>query len=180
MAEASRKRRLVLTGVLTLVVLAFDLWSKAWAWSALRNHRRITVIDDWAYFEFGFNTGAAFSLLADASYARIVFLVFSLGAIAYLVRLVTTLPTERVAPFVAIGLVLAGVLGNMHDRLFRSLDLGGGDRQYGVVDFVRVYYWPDKPWPIFNVADVALVAGVILLVLVMPRKDAAPQVPASG
>jgi signal peptidase II len=167
--EPARKRRLALVAVLGIVVLALDLWSKAWAWHELRGEKRIEVVDGFAYFEFGFNTGAAFSLLADTSYARFVFLAFSVLALAYLVRLATKLPTEKTAPFVAIGLVLAGVLGNLHDRLFRYLEDSSGERTYGVVDFVRVYYWPGKPWPIFNVADVALVAGVILLVLVMPK-----------
>jgi signal peptidase II len=180
MADPTRKRRLVLVGGLALLLLALDLWSKAWAWHELRGEKRVPVIDGFAYWEFGFNTGAAFSLLADTSYARFVFLAFSVAALAYLVRLATKLPTERAAPYVAIALVLSGVLGNLHDRLFRYLEDSSGERTYGVVDFVRVYYWPGKPWPIFNVADVALVAGVILLVLVMPKPatDAATSSPA--
>lgn len=178
MADLVRRKRLVLVGVITLAFLVLDLWSKAWAWHNLRGEKKILLVDGFAYFEFGFNTGAAFSLLADTSYARFVFLAFSLVALAYLVRLATKLPPEKVAPYVAIGLVLSGVLGNLHDRLFRYLEDGSGERTYGVVDFIRVYYWPGKPWPIFNVADVTLVAGVILLVLVMPKRDEPQTTPA--
>ena len=165
----TRRRRLVLLTVVALAVLALDLWSKAWAWNNLRGQRRIELVKDWLYFEFGFNTGAAFSFLAHTDWARFVFIAISIGAIVYVVRMAVKLPTEKPSAFVAIGLVVAGVLGNLHDRLFRATDLGGGELQHGVVDFIRVYYWPGKPWPIFNVADVALVAGVILLVLVMPK-----------
>lgn len=170
----TRRRRLVLLCVVAVAVLALDLWSKSWAWHNLRGQRRVELVKDWLYFEFGFNTGAAFSFLAHTDWARFVFIAISLGALVYVGRMATRLPTEKPAAFVAIGLVVAGVLGNLHDRLFRATDLGGGEMQHGVVDFIRVYYWPDKPWPIFNVADVALVAGVILLVLVLPKPAATP------
>jgi signal peptidase II len=171
MADLARRKRLVLVGVITLAFLALDLWSKAWAWHNLRGEKKVMLVDGFAYFEFGFNTGAAFSLGAGTPYARFIFVAFSVVALAYISRLVTKLPTEKVAPYVAIGLVLSGIFGNLHDRLFRYLEDGGGERTYGVVDFIRVYYWPGKPWPIFNVADVTLVAGVLLLVLVMPKRD---------
>ena len=44
-----------------------------------------------------------------------------------------------------------------------------GESRYGVVDFIKVYYWPDKPWPTFNVADIALVAGVALLFIFLTK-----------
>jgi signal peptidase II len=44
-----------------------------------------------------------------------------------------------------------------------------GEVRHGVVDFIKVFYWPDKPWPTFNVADVALVVGVGLLFIFLTR-----------
>jgi signal peptidase II len=69
---------------------------------------------------------------------------------------------------VAIGLVSAGALGNLHDRLFRTMEVVGGVR-HGVVDFIKIYYWPGKAWPTFNVADIALVVGVGLLLIYLSR-----------
>jgi signal peptidase II len=150
------------------VVLAADLWSKAWAWANLREGKTVTVVENWLYFEFGFNTGSAFSFLREAEYGRALFIVVTLVALAYMARLAATLPTRWPSAYVAIALVSGGALGNLHDRLFRQMDVRGEVR-HGVVDFIKVFYWPDKPWPTFNVADIALVVGVGLLFIFLTR-----------
>jgi signal peptidase II len=128
----------------------------------------MTVVERWAYFEFGFNTGSAFSLLRDASWARGLFILVTIAALVYMAKLAVSLPTRWSSGFVAIALVSAGALGNLHDRLFRTMEVVGGTR-YGVVDFIKVYYWPGKAWPTFNVADIALVVGVGLLLIYLSR-----------
>lgn len=145
-----------------------DLASKAWAWAHLRHGEVVTVVDKWVYFEFGFNTGSAFSFLRDASYARVTFIVVTILALLYMGRLAATLPTRFRVAFVAVGLVCGGALGNLHDRLIRTMELRGEVR-YGVVDFIKVYYWPNRVWPTFNIADVALVIGVGLLFIFLAR-----------
>jgi signal peptidase II len=169
--EPSRGSRLALVGVVAAVWLAADLWSKAWAWNVLRPRRfrdGIELIPDWAYLEFGFNTGAAFSLFRDVALARGMFIVVTIGALLYMLRLATTLPTRHASPYWAIGMIMSGALGNLHDRVLRTMEIGGQVR-HGVVDFIKVYYWPGKPWPTFNVADVALVVGVGLLLIYITR-----------
>lgn len=167
-AEVARRPRLVLAAIVAAITLGLDLWSKAWAWDALREGETVTVIDKWAYFEFGFNTGSAFSFLRDASYARVVFILVTVLALGYMVKLALTLPTRWASAYVAIAMVAGGAMGNLHDRLVRMIELRG-EMRYGVVDFIKVYYWPEKPWPTFNVADVALVAGVGLLFLFLTK-----------
>jgi signal peptidase II len=167
-AVASRKRRLIELGIVVAIMLALDLWTKAWAWEHLREGPAVTVVENWVYLEFGFNTGSAFSFLKDASYARLTFIGVTIIALLYMSRLAATLPTRYGSAFVAIGMVSGGALGNLHDRLVRVMELRGEPR-YGVVDFIKVYYWPDKVWPTFNVADVALVAGVALLFIFLTR-----------
>jgi signal peptidase II len=164
----SRTRRLVEVAIVAGVVLALDLWSKAWAWDNLRDGQVVTVIENWFYFEFGFNTGSAFSFLKDASYARVTFIAVTIVALAYMGRLAMTLPTRYGTAFVAVACVIGGALGNLHDRLVRVMELRGEPR-HGVVDFIKVYYWPDKVWPTFNVADIALVVGVGLLFIFLTR-----------
>jgi signal peptidase II len=166
--EPVRSKRIALLTVGTVVVLALDLWSKSWAWHNLREGKTVTVVADWLYFEFGFNTGSAFSFMREFEYGRALFIVVTLLALAYMARLAATLPTRWPSAYVAIALVSGGALGNLHDRLFRQMDVRGEPR-HGVVDFIKIFYWPDKPWPTFNVADIALVIGVGLLFIFLTR-----------
>ncbi|MFO0636128.1 MAG: signal peptidase II [Nannocystaceae bacterium] len=166
--EPSRRSRLVLLAIVVAVTLGLDLWSKAWAWETLRSGDSVEVISGWFYFEFGFNTGSAFSFLRDASYSRQIFIGVTILALLYMGKLAMTLPTRWPSAYLAIGLVSGGAMGNLHDRLVRIMDVRGEPR-YGVVDFIKVFYWKDQPWPTFNVADIALVVGVGLLFIFLTR-----------
>lgn len=178
--------------------LALDLGTKAWAWERLQGDPGIVVVDRFFLFDFAFNTGAAFGMLADESNARTFFIVVTLAAFAYLVRLAMTLPTNARSSFVALGLIAGGALGNLHDRIvrvktakvyFAKIDFSDllahasqvADslaqtrhyveiERYGVVDFIVVYYWPGRRWPAFNIADVSLVVGVALFMLYLQRQ----------
>lgn len=167
-AAPSRTQRLIETAAVMVITLIGDLWSKAWAWENLKNAPGKTVIENWFYFEFGFNTGAAFSFLRDASYARMVFIGVTVLALLYMARLAWTMPTKHRSAFIAVALVAGGALGNLHDRLIRQMEIRG-ELSYGVVDFIKVFYWKNKPWPTFNIADVALVVGVGLLFIYLTR-----------
>jgi signal peptidase II len=157
-----------MTAGVLVVLLVLDLVTKQWAWDNLRTGDVRTVVDGWVYYEFGFNTGSAFSLLRDASWSRMLFIGITFLALLYMGNLARTLPTRFVSAFVAIGMVASGALGNLHDRFLRTMMIDGAER-YGVVDFIKVFYWKGKPWPTFNVADVALVAGVLLLLWFLLR-----------
>ncbi len=167
-ADPPRKTRLIQALVIVAIVLGLDLWSKAWAWEHLREGATVTVIEDWFYFEFGFNTGSAFSFLKDVEYARATFIAVTILALLYMGRLALTLPTKYGTAFVAVALVSGGALGNLHDRIFRQMEIRG-EMRHGVVDFIKVFYWPGKVWPTFNIADVALVVGVGLLFIFLTR-----------
>lgn len=163
-----RMHRWLLVIGITAVFLAIDLLTKQWAWDNLRDGTSVTVVSNWVYYEFGFNTGSAFSFLSDASWSRMFFIGVTFAALGYMAYLTRSLPTRFTSPFVAIGLVASGALGNLHDRFVRVLEIGGEER-HGVVDFIKVFYWEGKPWPTFNVADVALVVGVGLLLIFLFR-----------
>jgi signal peptidase II len=66
-------------------------------------------------------------------------------------------------------MILAGALGNLHDRFFRADELG----RPGVVDFIKVHYPWGGSWPNFNVADALLVVGVALMLLWGTRPEPA-------
>ena len=163
-ASANRRRAVIAASVTGIVALGLDLWTKAWAWDVLREAPRMPVIKKWFYFDFSFNTGSAFGFLRGHDFSRPLFIVITLATVLYMAMLVRKLPTARLYGFIAIGSIIGGALGNLHDRLFRQLEVDG-ELRYGVVDFIQIYYVQGSPaWPNFNIADVALVVGVILLI----------------
>jgi signal peptidase II len=180
-ATPSRRRQLLLVGCVAVSSLVADLWTKAWAWDNLRGEPPVKVLERVFHLEFGFNTGSAFGLLRDYGWARTFFIVVTSLAVAYLIRLALTLPRRYPSVFVAIGLILGGALGNLHDRIFRVMDVWGQGLRHGVVDFIVVFYWPGKRWPAFNIADAVLVAGVALFMIHLhrhgDRSDEAEQAP---
>lgn len=168
--EPSRTNRLILVGVVFAIVLALDLWTKAWAWENLKNKPPVELIEHVFYLKFGFNTGSAFSFLRDVSWARHFFIAVTFLALGYMGWLAMKMPTDRRYGFLAVGLIGAGAAGNLHDRLFRTNEEwinGQWVERYGVIDFLQFFWnWEEqKYWPIFNVADSALVCGVALLLI---------------
>jgi len=157
-----RNKRILVTVMAAVVSIALDLWTKSWAWDNLRGSPPLEIVHDLFYLQFSFNTGSAFGFLGGHDLARPFFIVVTLITVGYMGNLVRKLPTDRVYGYLAIGLVIGGALGNMHDRIIRSLELGGQLR-HGVIDWILVYYLPGSAWPNFNIADVVLVVGVALL-----------------
>ncbi len=161
MSQTMRPGRYLLWLALAGVLLALDLWTKHLASQNLELFRPL-VITPWLNLTLAHNEGAAFSLLADAGgWQRWFFTAIALIVSGVLLVWLKRLPNSaRLLP-VAIVMVLAGALGNMIDRI----------RQGYVVDFIDVHYqgWH---WPAFNIADMVIVTGVILLLLegFIPRR----------
>lgn len=106
------------------------------------------------YLELTYNSGAAFSMGAGVTpIVEAAVVVLIVGLLLYVRR-----ASGRVAPAASVGLgmLLGGALSNLGDRVLRSLPVHGA-----VVDFIRAVSW----WPVFNVADAAIVVGVVLVVL---------------
>ena len=99
------------------------------------------------------NLGAAFSLAEGAT------VLFSLVAVVVAVVIIRTARRLFSTGWaVALGLVLGGAVGNLIDRIFRD----PGFLRGGVVDFLSVFGPDGEVWPVFNVADSAIVCGGIL------------------
>jgi signal peptidase II len=164
-APSPARRRAVLAAAIPAAVwLVADLWTKSYAWNHLRDRPRVPIVKKWLYLDFSFNTGSAFGFLRGHDFSRPLFIVITVLTVAYMAMLVRKLPPQRLYGFVAIGSIIGGALGNLHDRLVRQIEIKG-ELTHGVVDWIQVYYWQGhRAWPNFNIADVALVVGVILLV----------------
>lgn len=143
---------------LAAVVALTDFFSKRWAERALGLHVPEDVFDPWLRWTLTYNTGAAMNLsLGGAS--RVVFSLVALGMIVYLIRLYRqTEPSARATP-AALALIAAGAAGNLLDRLRHAK---------GVVDFIDVGTAEWRFWT-FNVADMGVTTGAILLALLLWR-----------
>ena len=101
------------------------------------------------------NPGAAFSFATGATW------VFTVVAVVVIAAILRTAGRVHVRPWaLALGLVMGGATGNLIDRLFRSPGVGRG----AVVDFLDF-----RVWPVFNLADSAIVCGGLLAVLLSLR-----------
>jgi len=142
--KALSARSIALTGFATF---AFDQITKAWAASAL-DSESIEIV--WKLrLHLTTNTGFAFS--AGKGLGPLLGLLAA-GVVVVLWRMRTKF-SSRLGTF-ALGLVLGGACGNLADRLFRVPRWGRG----AVVDFIDFRFWP-----VFNLADVAIVSGVVML-----------------
>jgi len=149
-AAPPRRRRLRLLLSVASVVLLLDVVTKVLAVRLLTPQQPVSIIGDTVTWTLVRNSGAAFSM--GTSYTWVLTLVASAVVVG-----IIWMGRRLVSPWWALGLgmILGGALGNLVDRFFRS----PGPLRGHVVDFLSIGWWP-----VFNVADPAVVGGAILLV----------------
>lgn len=134
--------------LVALGVAGVDQITKAWALSRL-DFEPVPILGDVLRLVLRFNTGAAFSVAWGGPMVLLVFNVLaSVLLLVYMLRMKST----RVMLF--LGLILGGAVGNTIDRVLRG----------PVTDFIDMGIGTLR-WPVFNVADIALVVGGALLLL---------------
>lgn len=138
-------------------MVAVDQLAKTWALRVLAD-RTIDLVGS-LRLRLVFNTGSAFSI--GAGLGPVLALV---GVVVVVVLLRASRDLVGTPALVALGLVLGGAVGNLADRVLRG---GEGLLSGAVVDFVDLQWWP-----VFNVADTAICAGVALLAVVVGREGA--------
>lgn len=143
-----------------VVVVAIDQITKAVVIATLPEQQPVPVWPNVLILEFVRNPGAAFSLASGATW------IFSILAVAVTVTIILLARRiQSVGWAVMLGLLLGGTLGNLADRLFRPPSFGMG----WVIDFINL------PWlmpAIFNIADVAITASVVVLgILVLTGRN---------
>ena len=149
-APASTRRRLRLLLSVAAVVLAVDIATKVLAVELLTPGQPVPIIGDTVTWTLVRNSGAAFSMATGYTWVLTLIAIGVVFGIVWMGR-------RLVSPWWAVGLgmILGGALGNLVDRFFRS----PGPLRGHVVDFLSIGWWP-----VFNVADPAVVGGAILLV----------------
>ncbi|MBM7804773.1 signal peptidase II [Geodermatophilus bullaregiensis] len=150
---AVRRPRTRLLLLLAALVLLADLGSKLLVVATIDRGEDLRVLGGLLYLTHARNTGAAFSF---AEGFTVVFTLIAVAVAAVIVRTARRLASLGWA--VALGLVLGGAVGNLVDRVFRE----PGFLRGGVVDFLSVFAPDGEVYPIFNVADSAIVCGGVL------------------
>lgn len=154
--------------------VATDVITKAWALSALRPRVSYDVLGEYLRFTLVFNQGAAFGMHIG-EWSRWVFTALTIGALLMLAHLFRETRSDDRVRTLALALVTAGALGNLIDRLRWTR---------GVVDFIDVGYRDVWRFWTFNVADIGVSCGAVLLAIVLwneerRRRDDTPGVVAS-
>lgn len=153
--------KLLVAAPIFLVVLILDLITKAVAVAVLApSGAPVAVAGEWFRFSLVYNPGAAFGLHLGP-YSRWLFIMLTAGALVVLWQLFKQAADTDFRRLIAVSLVAAGALGNAIDRIRSSM---------GVIDFIDMGFGTHR-WPTFNVADIAVSSGAVLLALVLWREE---------
>lgn len=148
--------------IVAMTVIGLDQWTKVLVRQYIPKHTYVVPIPalgEYFVFEHVDNYGAAFGILQNQGYLFVV--IAAIVSLAILVYAVRYLPANQFFVRLLLGMQMGGAIGNVIDRL----------QQGYVTDFIKVgipgtYYWPN-----FNIADSAIVGGVIGLALVILWDD---------
>lgn len=137
------------------LVLAIDVVTKLVAVAELADRDPIKLLGGLLTLRLTRNAGAAFGM---AEGATVIFSAVALVVVVVIARAARRL--QSVGWAISLGLILGGALGNLSDRMFRHPSPLRG----WVVDWIELPHWP-----VFNMADIAIVSGALLAVLLSTR-----------
>ncbi|MGH3900979.1 MAG: signal peptidase II [Pseudonocardiaceae bacterium] len=150
------RRRIGLLAATAAVALLLDVLSKIAVVATLEGRPPVELLGGGLYLVVYRNAGAAFSMATGLTW------LLSLIALGVVVAIARLAPRLRSAGWAfGLGLVLGGALGNLVDRLLRA----PGPLRGHVVDFLSLLAPDGRVWPVFNLADSAIVCGGVTLVL---------------
>ncbi|HET9253759.1 MAG TPA: signal peptidase II [Pseudonocardiaceae bacterium] len=148
-------RRTGLLAVVAGITLLLDALSKIAVVQALEGRPPVRLLGGALYLVVFRNSGAAFSIATGLTW---VLSLIALGVVVAIIRLAPRLRSAGWA--LGLGLVLGGALGNLADRFLRA----PGPLRGHVVDFLSLLSPDGSVWPVFNLADSAIVCGGLVLV----------------
>ena len=142
--------------IIALTLFIIDQLSKSLISTYLKLNESILIIKDFFYIRYINNTGASFGMLSNS---KILSILLSVIAIIIILRYMNSFKKTKIN-MIGFGLVLGGVLGNLSDRI-----LFGYVKDF--LDFVIFNY----NFPVFNLADIFIVIGVIILIISIIRGE---------
>jgi signal peptidase II len=149
------KEKLSIFAAIIPSVLLLDFITKRWALDALDGGNRMELLGGFVPLTLAFNRGAAFGIsIGDDS--RWFFIPITILALGLLLVLLKQAERQDWLRLISISMVVAGALGNLYDRVRWNR---------GVVDFIGPIDLGIMDWPIFNVADMSITCGAVLLAI---------------
>ncbi|OQX88697.1 signal peptidase II [candidate division KSB1 bacterium 4484_87] len=154
-----RKLRIFILAVLVLACSSCDLATKWLAKSFLHHAAPIQIIKNYIELRYTENTAIAFSMLQSIDDGLRLWIIYSLSSVAmgFLIYLIWKFRKGTFLPLIALMLILSGAIGNISERIMRGY----------VIDFIHLHYFDKFSWPVFNVADILITIGAVLLGLFM-------------
>ena len=143
-----------------LYTIAWAIWlldfaTKSWALNSLDSRNPVKLLGDFLQLTLLKNSGAAFSFAQGATVIFTIFAILVVAAISYYSIKITSFGWS-----IVLGLALGGILGNLTDRIFRSPGFFTGH----VIDWIQL-----PNWPVFNLADSAIVVAASIAVILSLR-----------
>ena len=135
--------------------IVLDLWAKAavFRYLSTKPGYSVTIMQGFFNLVTALNYGAFLGLFGGQS---IILVLVSFIALTVVLSIFLFGGSKSRCFQGALGLLAAGICGNLYDRLFNA---------GGVRDFIDVCFWPGKHWPAFNIADTLLCIAVGLIIL---------------
>ena len=138
------------------LIWALDFSTKVWALNSVSPVKPTQIIGSFLQLRLVFNPGSAFSVGTSMTF---IFTILSGAAVVGIAYYAVKISNRWWA--IVLGLALGGILGNLTDRIFREPSLFNGH----VIDWIEL-----PRWPVFNLADIAIVCAAVLSVLLITRE----------
>jgi signal peptidase II len=139
--------------ITTMLVLAFDQYTKYWVAIRLREGDEIDIIPGLFKLSYTENPGIAFGMLNNGD-VKWLLVAISVAAVSVVVFYMMRTPSSNGLLLWSLALLAAGICGNLIDRV----------RMGRVIDFILLYY-KSYQWPVFNIADMAITIGAALMAI---------------
>lgn len=156
------KKKYLYLAAISGIIICIDQMSKIYVHTQFQFGESLSVIENFFNLTYVRNFGAAFGFLANShpEFREIFFLAMPPVALIIILSILRTTKDEDTLQTIALSGIFAGAIGNYIDRLrFRY-----------VIDFLDFHLYNKYSWPAFNVADMAIVGGVGLLMFLMMKE----------
>ncbi len=157
------KLKYAVLALLVVICSSADLYTKWLAKTYLEQAPPKILIENFLELRYTENSAIAFSLLHTIDHGVRKWIIYSLSSVAifFLGFLIWSVRNDSILWLTSLMLILSGAVGNIAERLFRGY----------VIDFIHAHYHYVWSWPVFNVADIFITCGAILLTILMLFKS---------